>query len=227
MNQTQISQGYSSRSLSHSNDRFPEDRDSGIAQRVCVLAGTTGATTALQRFFARLTPRADVAFVVTLRLGSETAFRLADLLQRNCALPVRVAADGMKLVHGEVAIVPADMEVSFSAQAGMELKPCRDGLCLTHPLDQVLKAVARCYRGNSGALMFSGIGDDGVAGCHSIERHGGEVWVQDPASAQYRHLPDMVNRACRVSFSANPEGLADRLVQELALLEKRSLRSAV
>lgn len=195
-----------------------------MAQRVAVLGGASGATAALQRFISCIPPAPGVTFLVSLRVGIATAHRLADLLQRHSVLPVRLAVDGEPLYDNEVVILPADRELYFSPQRQLQLRACGEEFCIANPLDQTLGLVAQYFQRNAGALIFSGIGDDGIAGCRAIEQHGGEIWIQDPASAQFRGLPEQVAEACHVTFSASPEGLAERLAAELALLAQRGVR---
>lgn len=197
------------------------------ASRVCVLAGTAGATAAMQRFFTRIHPSTDVAFLIAVRMDTATAHRFARVLSGSgVSLPVSIAEEGTRLKHGEIVVVPADAEIIFTEDGGIQLRHSHDDRCHAAPLDQVLQAAARFFEGNTGAVILSGIGDDGVAGCRSVVRHGGEVWVQESVSAQYRSLPEYVQASTQVAFSANPEGMADRLVQELSQIARRDLRVA-
>ncbi|MBI5450475.1 MAG: chemotaxis protein CheB [Gammaproteobacteria bacterium] len=173
------------------------------ARRVCVLTGTTGVTVALQRFLSRLPAQPGVSFLVALHTDGETARRLVELLKRTSVLPIRQADDPQTLMHDEALVIALEARQREA-----------------RPVDRLLQAVARQYQTNAGAIVFSGNGDDGVVGCHSIIRHGGTVWAQDAASAHYSSLPNHVRQSCRVALSANPEAMADRLMHELRLLDQ-------
>ena len=63
----------------------------------------------------------------------------------------------------------------------------------------------------AGAIVFSGMGDDGATGCRSMAEYGGIVWAQDVDSCVISSMPDQARKTNNVTFSANPQKLADEL----------------
>ena len=80
-------------------------------------------------------------------------------------------------------------------------------------IDAVLMNVARRYGKRSGAIIFSGMGNDGTEGVRAMAAQGAEVWAQDAASCLVSSMPDQVRQTGLVSFSGTPEALAQRLSQ--------------
>ena len=74
-----------------------------------------------------------------------------------------------------------------------------------------MKTVAERYGNMSGTIIFSGMGDDGALGCQSIAQNGGIVWAQDVESCVISSMPDQARKTNNVTFSANPQRLADEL----------------
>ncbi|MEC8429076.1 MAG: chemotaxis protein CheB, partial [Pseudomonadota bacterium] len=64
-----------------------------------------------------------------------------------------------------------------------------------------------------GAIVFTGMADDGTAGARLIHQNGGQVWVQSPSSCTISSMPDEALNTGVVSVIASPEGLAARLVE--------------
>jgi chemosensory pili system protein ChpB (putative protein-glutamate methylesterase) len=75
----------------------------------------------------------------------------------------------------------------------------------------VITAVAERYGEMAGAIVFSGMGDDGAVGCRSMAEHGGVVWAQDVDSCVMSSMPDQARKTNNVTFSAEPRKLADEL----------------
>lgn len=74
-----------------------------------------------------------------------------------------------------------------------------------------MTAVAKRYGNMAGTIIFSGMGDDGALGCKAIAEGGGVVWAQDVDSCVISSMPDQARKTNTVTYSANPQTLADKL----------------
>ena len=75
-------------------------------------------------------------------------------------------------------------------------------------INEVLHSAAETFGTRCGAIMFSGLGKDGVLGCESISKHGGFVWAQSAESCVISNMPEAARRYCTVELSGTPEELA-------------------
>jgi two-component system chemotaxis response regulator CheB len=55
--------------------------------------------------------------------------------------------------------------------------------------------VADVYRGNTLAVILTGMGNDGLRGCEAIRKAGGQILVQDEASSVVWGMPGFVAKA--------------------------------
>jgi len=92
---------------------------------------------------------------------------------------------------------------------------------LLNPVDVTMKALARHFGNNTGAIVFSGIGEDGQQGCRAIVEHGGEVWTQCEQSCHFDSMSRYVRETCKVKYSSTPENLGARLQSELTGVKPR------
>ncbi|KAB7628134.1 chemotaxis protein CheB, partial [Alkalilimnicola sp. S0819] len=88
-------------------------------------------------------------------------------------------------------------------------------------IDSVMEEVARRYGANGGAIIFSGMGDDGARGCQAVAGAGGLVWAQDSASCAIDSMPSCARNTGVVAHSAPPEALARDLAAHLAKTAQR------
>lgn len=173
------------------------------AEHVWVLTGSIGAPTAAARLLGRLSPGLPVAFIVGLRITSDGAPLLANMLARTT--PFRIYAAGIErtLYPSDVLVLPVD-------GSALPDPGTRSGI-VPRAIDEVLFSVAERYQDKAGAIALSGIGADGIKGFAAVVRHGGQVWTQEPASCQHSSLPQAIREACKVSYCGSPEQLAARL----------------
>jgi chemosensory pili system protein ChpB (putative protein-glutamate methylesterase) len=185
-----------------------------VAERACLLAGSIGAPAGLGRFFRAFDRMLPIAFIVVVPISPNAVPLLCDYLSRFTKMRVLPALTGHILHHGEVIVVPSDRLLIVDENNHITLvTPDAD---LTNPIDLTMKAFSRHFRANLGAIIFSGIGEDGLQGCQSIVDNGGEVWTQAAESCHFASMPRYVSEACEVRYSGTPEQLASRLQGEFA-----------
>jgi len=171
-----------------------------------------GAPAGLGRFFQAFDRLLPVAFVIVVPISPNAVPLLCDYLSRFTKMRVLPALTGHILRHGEVIVVPSDRLLIIDENNQITLvTPDAD---LTNPIDLTMKAFSRHFRANLGAIIFSGIGEDGLQGCQSIVENGGEVWTQAAESCHFASMPRYVSETCQVRYSGTPEQLARRLQGE-------------
>lgn len=195
------------------------------AQRVCVLAGSMGAPAGLRRFFQSLQGTLPVAFVVVIPISPDAIPLLCDFIAHNTDMRVLPALSGHVLKHGEIMVVPSDRLLILDDQGRVNMMTPVNPLL--NPVDVTMKTLVRHFRKNTGAVIFSGIGEDGQQGCCSIVEHGGEVWTQCEQSCHFDSMPRYVGESCKVSYSSTPENLATRLRRELTGVKNRRQEAVV
>ncbi|MDO9371868.1 MAG: chemotaxis protein CheB [Gammaproteobacteria bacterium] len=196
----------------HRNSNSP-DADT-VATQVWVLGASIGGPQALKRFMAALPPGLPLAFVLAQHIGTNFLELLARQLDQISTFRVLPAQAGHLLCRQQMVLAPVDEEMDIDASGRIVCTPATDNGVLYRPsIDAVLMNVARRYGKRSGAIIFSGMGNDGAEGVRAMAAQGAEVWAQDAASCLVSSMPDQVRQTGVVSFSGTPEALAQRLAQ--------------
>lgn len=191
----------------------PEAEHTGPAQIVWVLGSSLGGPQALKEFLSHLPDTLPFGFVIAQHIGKPFVPLLAGQLDRVAELRVLTAEAGRTLRMREVVLVPVDKRFRLSAAGVVDLtdepirgpyKPC---------IDEVLEEVVRCYGKHTGAIIFSGMGEDGAIGAKAVNEAGGQVWAQEAESCVISSMPDATRRRSVVSYSGTPEQLATYLVE--------------
>ncbi len=198
---------------------YPPGRSATVpdrARRVWVLGASLGGPQAVRAFLSRLPGEPPIAFILAQHIGEGFDQLLASQLDRETALHVVCARAGARLHHGDVLLAPLDQALRIDRDGCVALHPLAEPGIYSPSIDEVMHEVAQRYGANAGAIVFSGMGDDGIEGARAIAAEGGVVWAQDAASAVISSMPDHARRAGVVSLSGPPESLADQLMKTLA-----------
>lgn len=189
----------------------PDGDATAPAQTVWVLGASLGGPQALKRFLGKLPDTLPIGLVIAQHIGKPFVPLLAQQLDRVTGLTVMPAEAGRTVRAREVILVPIDCRFALTEAGVVELrdeptrgpyKPC---------IDEVMEEVARCYGRNAGAIVFSGMGEDGALGAVAIGAASGHIWAQDANSCVISSMPDATRRRGVVEFSGTPEELALRM----------------
>jgi len=129
------------------------------------------------------------AVLVVQHIADGFAPGFADWLDREAALPVRLASDGNLLQPGQVLIAPnrAHLTVRSNRVALEDTPPlhnCRPAVdALFHSLATPASAAETV------AVLLTGMGTDGAAGMQSLQRQGAYTIAQNEASCAVYGMP--------------------------------------
>lgn len=186
-----------------------------LARNVWVLGASLGGPEALKRFLRVLPADIPAAFIVAQHLGANFVRLLAEQLNRVTELNVMVPKEGQLFQHQEVIVTPVGEHLLINPIGNIELADLPKETSYAPSIDLVISDVAERYGKTAGAIIFSGMGDDGRRGCQDMLAKGGQVWLQSAESCMVSSMPDNVKHVCQPQFVGNPEQLAKQLVKHL------------
>jgi two-component system chemotaxis response regulator CheB len=156
------------------------------------IGASTGGTEALREVLEPLP--ADTPGVVVVQHMPENFTRaFAERLDRACAMRVREARDGDRVLPGHVLIAPgsrAHLEVLASgAQLVVRLT---DAPPVSHhrpSVDVMFRSVAGALGKNAVGVLLTGMGADGARGLLAMRRAGAHTLAQDEATSVVYGMP--------------------------------------
>jgi two-component system chemotaxis response regulator CheB len=163
--------------------------------RMLVVGASTGgprAITVLLRALPANFP-VPVAVVVHMPPGYTDAF--ANRLDKECALHVVEATDGLMMRPGLVVIARAGIHLKLRASgdgvcAALDVMPMDS---LHRPsVDALFASAAAIYGGSALGVVLTGMGSDGVEGSRAIHAAGGRIVVEDASTCVVYGMPRAV-----------------------------------
>ena len=194
------------------NNQVSDKSKDELAKNVWVLGASLGGPDALKHFLSEIPKDLPVTFIVAQHLGENFVSLLAEQLDRYTEFKVFVAKEGHVIKHQEVLVIPTNKRLVINPIGAVEYKKITEPANYKPSINVTINDVALRYKNNAGAIIFSGMCDDGVDGCEVLEKKGGQVWVQDPASCVISAMSESVAKKVPVNFSGTPEMLAKQLV---------------
>jgi len=165
--------------------------------RVVVMGASMGGPMALSHVFSTM-PRLPVPVVLVQHMPpiftSQFALRLDGLSEST----VLESVGGEALKPGHVYVAPGDRHLELVATAQGARTVLRQGppVNFCRPsVDSLFLSAARVFAGDLMAVVLTGMGSDGRAGCEAVVAAGGTVLAQDKASSLVWGMPGAVAQA--------------------------------
>jgi two-component system chemotaxis response regulator CheB len=162
------------------------------------IGASTGGPNALAELFPAFPPDWSVPILVAQHMPPEFTARLAERLTEKSRLRVREGVAGELLSAAQAWVAPGDYHmvlrragpaVRLALNRDPPVNSCRPSA------DVLFRSAAETYGPGLLAVVLTGMGQDGLAGCESVRRAGGQVIVQDEASSVVWSMPGAVARA--------------------------------
>jgi two-component system chemotaxis response regulator CheB len=152
----------------------------------CVAIGiSTGGPQALSQTLPGLSPPIPPVLVVQ-HMPAPFTLVFAERLARHCAVAVKEAGEGDRVLAGQVLIAPGGRHMTLAG------RPPHVRVCLTDgplvsghrpSIDMLFQSAARVYGPAAVGIIMTGMGRDGVEGCKRIRAAGGITFGQDEATS--------------------------------------------
>jgi two-component system chemotaxis response regulator CheB len=169
----------------------------GFEPQALALAASTGGPNALAAVIAGLPRDFPLPVFVTQHMPPIFTTMFAQRLARESRLPCDEALDGEVVQPGRVYVAPGDHHLMVVGSGVMRVPTihvsndppehhCRPAA------DPMFRTIARAYPKGVLAVVLTGMGDDGRAGCEAVVAAGGRVVVQDEPTSVVWGMPGSV-----------------------------------
>jgi two-component system, chemotaxis family, protein-glutamate methylesterase/glutaminase len=163
-----------------------EQPDREQRYRVVVVGASLGGTEALRILLRGMHSTLPVPVVVVIHQGP-AASRLDMVLGRASQSPVLWAEDGAEAAPGRVYLGRGRSIVRLEPDGTLTVQPSPD--TSAGAVDELFSSAAVSYGPGVLAVVLTGAGRDGAAGCRSVRRAGGTVITQDEAASAAFGMP--------------------------------------
>ncbi|MCE0555877.1 MULTISPECIES: chemotaxis response regulator protein-glutamate methylesterase [unclassified Motilimonas] len=160
-------------------------------EKVIAIGASTGGTEALKSLLSEM-PVDSPAIVITQHMPPGFTKTFAERLDTHCAISVKEAQDGERLLPGCAYLAKGDLHLLVIRSGADYRIKFDDGERISGhkpSVDVMLKSVARAVGQNALGVILTGMGKDGAAGMLEIAQAGGITIAQDEASSVIFGMP--------------------------------------
>lgn len=193
---------------------------------VVAIGGSAGSIEALRQLLPRLRADWGIAFAIVVhRQPVEDDARLPALLSGWAPFPIVHPKDGEAILTGQGVVCPANVHLQiddgrYRLSAGPKENHSRPSL------DVTFRSLADALGKGAGAIVLSGLLDDGAAGINYLRLRGGFSMAQDPREAVHAGMPQAAIRAGADVIATLAE-MPDHLRAFSRHIEKKAERNGV
>jgi two-component system, chemotaxis family, protein-glutamate methylesterase/glutaminase len=176
--------------------------------RVLAIGSSTGGVQAIETLLTAL-PRTTPGIMIVQHMPERFTAALAERLNGLCAMDVKEAADGDRVLYGRVLIAPGGKHMQMTRSGAQYVVQVRDGPLVNRhkpSVDVLLRSVAQSAGANAAGIILTGMGDDGARGLLAMHQVGAHTVAQDEASCVVFGMP---KEAIRLGGAREVQPLAD------------------
>jgi two-component system chemotaxis response regulator CheB len=160
----------------------------GVTPNILAIGASTGGPKAVMSVLKSLPADFRATVFVVQHIAEGFAEGFASWLDRECAIPVKLAVDGARYGLGEALVAPNGSHMTVS-EGRIRLTVAASVNCCRPSIDVFFASLALGPCAQVVSLLLSGMGKDGAQGLLSIKERGGRTLVQDEPSCVVFGMP--------------------------------------
>ncbi|MCB2183633.1 MAG: chemotaxis response regulator protein-glutamate methylesterase [Desulfobulbaceae bacterium] len=159
--------------------------------KVIAIGASTGGTEAIRTVISAF-PAATPGVVIVQHMPAGFTKLFAERLNSLCAMQVKEAESGDRIMPGRVLIAPGEKHMKVSRSGGIYKVDCREGEKVNGHCPSVgvlFESIAQHVGANAVGVMLTGMGSDGADSMVSMRKAGARTVAQDEKSSVVFGMP--------------------------------------
>ncbi|MFC3108486.1 chemotaxis response regulator protein-glutamate methylesterase [Undibacterium arcticum] len=153
------------------------------------IGASAGGPAALATVLRRLPANFPAAVVVIQHIDAAFAAGMADWLNQQSALPVRLAKEGDQAVAGTVLVAGTNHHLLLKSADKFGYAPGAVDDLYQPSIDVLFQSVVQLWRGKAVGVLLTGMGRDGAIGLKAMRNKGYHTIAQDRKSSAVYGMP--------------------------------------
>ncbi|MEP7049362.1 MAG: chemotaxis protein CheB, partial [Pseudomonadota bacterium] len=175
------------------------------------IGASAGGLVAFMELFRAMPSDTGMAFVLVQHLPPDRESMVAEILQRNTAMPVQQVSDDMPVEPNHVYVIRPGYTLTLKngrLRLGERLEKPRH----SRPVDDFFRSLAEEQRERAICVILSGMGSNGAAGGQAVKAVGGLCVAQDPDTAEFPSMPRHLIDAGYADFILRPSEMPEAIL---------------
>ena len=159
--------------------------------KVVAIGTSTGGTQALEAVLTKL-PAVSTGIVIVQHMPEKFTAMFAERLNTLCAMEVREARDGDRVLPGRALIAPGGRHMMLKRSGAQYYVAVADGPVVNRhkpSVDVLFRSVAQIAGRNALGVIMTGMGDDGARGMKEMHDAGAQTVAEDESTCVVFGMP--------------------------------------
>jgi len=159
--------------------------------KVVAIGTSTGGTQALEAVLTKL-PATTTGIVIVQHMPEKFTAMFAERLNSLCAIEVREAKDGDRVLPGRALIAPGGRHMLLKRSGAQYYVEVKDGPVVNRhkpSVDVLFRSVAQVAGRNALGIIMTGMGDDGARGLKEMHDAGALTIAEDESTCVVFGMP--------------------------------------
>jgi two-component system chemotaxis response regulator CheB len=159
--------------------------------KIVAIGTSTGGTQALEAVLTKL-PGVTTGIVIVQHMPEKFTAMFAERLNTLCAIEVREAKDGDRVMPGRALIAPGGRHMMLKRSGAQYYVAVADGPVVNRhkpSVDVLFRSVAQVAGRNALGVIMTGMGDDGARGMKEMHDVGAQTVAEDESTCVVFGMP--------------------------------------
>lgn len=176
---------------------------------VIAIGGSAGSLPVVMAILKALPRKFNYSVILVIHRLKNVSSEMERILADGSDQQIREPEDKEPIKPGVVYLAPQNYHLQIEADRTFSLDYSELVNYSRPSIDVTFECVATVFKENVVGVLLSGANADGAAGLDMIIRKGGVGIVQDPASAEYKLMPQSALQKNKSISSRSPEDIID------------------
>lgn len=178
-----------------------------------VLGASAGAIQALLHVLPALPADYPLPVLIVVHIPSGRRSELTTLFASKCRLAVVEGEDKAPILPGTIVFAPPDYHMLVETDGTIALSRDEPVFFSRPSIDVLFESAADAYGSALVGVVLTGANEDGAQGLRAVAEAGGLAYVQDPATAYARAMPEAALGACPRARRLSLDGIVAALLE--------------
>lgn len=180
---------------------------------IVIIGGSAGSLRVILDLLRNLNDKLSFPIILVVHRKSNSTNILPILLQQYSSKKVLEAEDKTEILPNHIYVVPSDYHLLFENKNLAAIDSSEKMNHSRPSIDVTFRSAAEVFGENAVAVLLSGANADGVEGLQYIAKSGGQVWIQDPLTAEVDYMPRIAYEKVAFNKLITPENLDESITQ--------------
>ncbi len=180
-----------------------------LKTELIVIGGSAGSLQVILETIKNLNGDLGFPIVLVLHRKAQAESILPKLLQQFSTIDVIEIEDKTEILNNKIYIVPSDYHLLFESRNVVSLDGSEKMNYSRPSIDVTFRSAAEIFEESVIGVLLSGANSDGVEGLKYIKKNKGQVWIQDPETADVDYMPRQAIQNVKYDLIVRPDNLAN------------------